>query len=363
MRENVGQGWVRDTLLLAAGIGLALVGVVAVVVGFAVHQLRSGQTPEIDDWPLRGSLAGDEALLDRAEQAWRDFGGPDGDVHPLFAERSSGLTVNTVLVVMAGRTDDDRPVVTFVTSPATTGTPTTDRLFVRAVSFPEERPAAVGFVAARQDSADAAVPDGGSLAFALAGPKNPLVSMHAGVIDRSRSGPELARETFWRILPRGAGAWNTTMSTGQSHEEPMRPAAGVHDPTTTLAKVSRKDGTVTADYRTPAAGDVITSSNAMLGVVTDASGRMETTPTAWAAWGSMRAEKSDIPGTLTAGPGGTLLFTATGPGEVTDRDRLVFTSGDVVIEVGELTRTGDGWQVDRGVDLDRYQLSTAAVTP
>ena len=123
MRENVGQGWARDTLLLVTGIGLALLGVVGVVVGFAVHQLLSGRPPEIDDWPLRGSLAGDEALLDRAEQAWRDFGGPDGDVHPVFAERSSGLAVNTVLVVMAGRTDDDRPVVAFVTSPATTGTP------------------------------------------------------------------------------------------------------------------------------------------------------------------------------------------------------------------------------------------------
>jgi hypothetical protein len=366
LRQNVGQGWVRDTLLLAAWVGLALVGVVAVVVGFAVHQIRSDQPPELDEWPLRGSLAGDEALLARAEQAWRDFGGPDGDVHPLFAERSSALAVNTVLVVMAGRTDDDRPVVAFVTSPATTGTPTTDRLFVRAVSFPEETPAAIGFVAAHQDSADAAVPDGGSLAFALAGPKNPLVAVHTHAIDRSRSAPERPGETFWRILPRGAGAWNTTMSTGQSHEEPMRPAAGVHDPATTPMKMSKKDGTVTAEYRTPAAGDVITSSNSMLGVVTDTTGRMETTPTAWAAWGAVSTENAGVPGTLTAGSGGTLLFTATGPGEVTDRDRLVFTSATnpgIVIQVGDLTEVDGGWQVDRGVNLDLYQLSTVAVTP
>jgi hypothetical protein len=190
--------------------------------------------------------------------------------------------------------------------------------------------------------------------------------MRAGVIDRSPSGPEPARETFWRILPRGAGAWNTTMSTGQSHEEPLRPAAGVHDPATAPVKVSRSDGKVTADYPTPAVGDVITSSNAMLGVVTDTTGRMETTPTAWAAWGSVSAERNGVPGTLTAGPGGTLLFTATGPGEVTDRDRLVFTSATnpgVVMQVGDLTRVDGGWQVDRRVDLDQYQLSTAAVTP
>lgn len=352
-------------LLLATWTGLALLGVVAVVVGFAVHQLRSGQTPELDEWPLRGSLAGDEALLDRAEQTLRGFGGVD-DVHPLYAERSSGLAVNTVLVVMAGRTDDDRPVVAFVTSPATTGTPTTDRLFVRAVGFPEERPAAVGFVAARQDPADTTVPDGGSLAFALAGPKHPVVAVHTTVIDRSRPGPERPGETFWRVLPRGAGAWNTTMSTGQSHEEPTRPAAGVHDPATTLATVSKKDGTVIAGYRAPAAGDVITSSNAMLGVVTDTTGRMEASPTAWAAWGAVSTESSNIPGTLTSGTDGTLLFTATGPGEVTDGERLVFTSAadpGVVIRVGDLAKAGGGWRVERGVDLDRYQLSTAAVTP
>jgi hypothetical protein len=156
------------------------------------------------------------------------------------------------------------------------------------------------------------------------------------------------------------------MSTGQSHEEPLRPAAGVRDPATTLAKVSTRDDTVTAEYRTPAPGDVITSSNSMLGVVTDTTGRMETTPTAWAAWGAVSTEGSGVPGTLIAGAGGTLLFTATGPGEVTDRDRLVFTSATnpgIVIQVGDLTEVDGGWQVDRGVDLDLYQLSTVAVTP
>ncbi|PWK90960.1 hypothetical protein C8D88_101988 [Lentzea atacamensis] len=365
MRQNVGLGWVRDALLVATWAGLALVGIVAVIAGFAVHEIQSNLDPELDDWPLRGSLADDEALLDRAEQAWRDFGGLDGDAHPLFAERSSELAANMVLVAMAGRTDDDRPVVAFVTSLATTGTPATDRLFVRAVSFPEERPLAVGFVAARQDPSEA-VPDGGSLAFALAGPKNPVVSVRTNVIDPGRREPEPPGETFWRVLPRGAGAWNTTMSTGQSHEEPLRPAAGVRDPATTLAKVSTRDGAVAAEYRTPAAGDLVTSSTAMLGVVTDTSGRMETTPTAWTAWGSVSTEKSGVPGTLTAGSGGTLLFTATGPGEVADDDRLVFTSAanaGVVVEVGRLTKADGGWQVERGVNLSQYQLSTVAVTP
>ncbi|RAS60369.1 hypothetical protein C8D87_112268 [Lentzea atacamensis] len=104
----------------------------------------------------------------------------------------------------------------------------------------------------------------------------------------------------------------------------------------------------------------------MLGVVTDTSGRMETTPAAWAVWGSVSTEKSGVPGTLTAGSGGTLLFTATGPGEVGDDDRLVFTSAahaGVMAEVGRLTKADGGWQVERGVDLKQYQLSTVAVTP
>jgi hypothetical protein len=46
-----------------------------VLVGFAVHTITSAY-PDIDDWSLRGSLAGDEALLDRAEEVWRASGGP-----------------------------------------------------------------------------------------------------------------------------------------------------------------------------------------------------------------------------------------------------------------------------------------------
>ena len=137
MRPNVDGGWVRDLLQTAVWIGLALLAVVATVVGFTVHQLTSNQNPQLEDWPLRGSLAGDEALLDRAEEVWRAAGGPgapDGGVDPLYAERSSSPAVNTVLVAMTGYTADDRPVVAFVTGPST------DRLFLRAVDFPDERP-------------------------------------------------------------------------------------------------------------------------------------------------------------------------------------------------------------------------------
>lgn len=340
MRPNVDGGWARDLLQTAVWIGLALLAVVATVVGFAVHQITSDQNPEIEDWPLRGSLAGDEALLDRAEKVWRASGGPgapDGGVDPLYAERSSSLAVNTVLVVLTGYTAEDRPVVAFVTGPST------DRLFLRAVDFPGERPLGVGFVAAAQDPADTPVPDGGSLAFALASPK-----VRAVLISTTTPGPRQDHppgETYWRILPRGAGAWNSQITGMLSDEEQTWPAAGVHDSAaTTTATVSR----TTAKYQA-AAGDLLMTQHRLFGVVKNASGEVDVDAATWAAHGEVRTG-SGIPGVLTALPTGHLRFTPTGPGTITENDDVLFTSKvnpAVVVRVGLMFSRDGEWQVDR----------------
>lgn len=347
MRPNADGGWVRDLLQTAAWAGLAFLAVVAVVVGFAVHTIASMGLPDIDDWSLRGSLAGDEALLDRAEEVWRASGGPgvpDGDVDPLYAERSSSLAVNTVLVVMAGYTADDRPVVAFVTSPATTGTPGTEQLFVRAVSFPEEQPLAVGFVAATQDPADAAFPDGGSLAFALAKPETTSVMVSTTVPGPRETGP--LGDTYWRFLPRGAGAWNSQINGVESGETPMWPAAGLRDaPQTRTATVS----VTTARYPAPAAGDLLMTQYRLFGVVKDASGEVDVGAATWAAHGEVRTD-SGIPGLLTALPTGHLRFMPTGPGTITENDEVLFTSKAnpaVVVRVGLMFSHDGDWRVDR----------------
>lgn len=340
MRPNVDGGWARDLLQTAVWIGLALLAIVTTVVGFAVHQISSNQNPELEDWPLRGSLAGDEALLDRAEEVWRAAGGPDvpdGGVDPLYAERSSSPAVNTVLVVMTGYTADDRPVVAFVTGPST------DRLFLRAVDFPDERPLGIGFVAAAQDPADTPVPDGGSLAFALASPK-----VRSVLISTTMPGPRQdypPGETYWQILPRGAGAWNSQITGMLSDEEPTWPAAGVRDSAATAtATVSR----TTAKYQA-AVGDLLMTQHRLFGVVKDASGEVDVDAATWATHGEVRTD-SGVPGLLTALPTGHLRFTPTGPGAITENEGLMFTSKAnpaVVVRVGLMFSRDGEWRVDR----------------
>lgn len=337
--DDVGGGWARDLLQTAAWVGLAFLAVVATVVGFGVHQLASSQDPELEDWPLRGSLAGDEALLDRAEEVWRAFGGPgapDGGVDPLYAERSSPM--NTVLVVMTGYTADDRPVVAFVTGPST------DRLFMRAVDFPDERALGVGFVAAAQDPADTPVPDGGSLAFALASPKAGAVLISTTMPGPRQDSPP--GETYWRILPRGAGAWNSQLTGMQSDEQPTWPAAGVHD---SAATATAAVSVTTAKYQAPAAGDLLMTQHRLFGVVKDASGEVDVGAASWAAHGEVRTD-SGVPGLLTALPTGHLRFMPTGPGTITENDEVLFTSKAnpaVVVRVGLMSSHNGDWRVDR----------------
>lgn len=355
--------WIWRALWTAALVGITFVAVLAVVadivVDFAVYQADE----HVEDWTPRGELAGDEALLDRAEQVWRDTGVPVGDVEPVYAGRSSSLPVNVLLVALAGQTADDRPVVAFVTSAATAGDPSSDQLFVRALSFPEPYAMAVGFVAARQEPSDSPIPNEGSLAFALSAPGVPTMMLGSDV-----GGEGLPGEIIWRILPRGAGAWNSGVNTYTDEDSDgrlTRLGAGVRDHAVTAATVSSVGDTITARYDKPAAGDLIVNSSVLVGVVTDASGRVDIAPITQAGQGRVRIRSADVPGVLKAGPSGTLTFTPTAPSELKESDQVLFTTtSGIVVRLGWLSKNFNGeWDVGRGVFLPLSNRPSLAVTP
>ncbi|MEV6242608.1 hypothetical protein [Lentzea sp. NPDC051838] len=349
--------WIGRALFSAA-LACVLFVAVGVAVMWVVVDATVYQPDDHDDWALRGELAADEALLDRAEQVWRDTGVPVGDVEPVYAGRSSSLPVNVVLVALAGETADERPVVAFVTSPATTGTPSSDQLFVRALSFPDPEPMAIGFIANRQDPADAPIPDGGSLAFALAAPGLPSMLFGGG-----SSG-----EIIWRILPRGEGAWNRTITTytdEDSDGRPTWPGAGVRDTAMTAAPVSSEGDTITARYPKPAVGDLIVNWHVLVGVVVDDSGRVDISPITQPGKGTVRIGSADVPGVLKTRPNGTLTFTPTGPAELKSGDPVDFTtSSGVVVRLGWLTENFKGeWDVGRGIRLPLRDEDAVAISP
>lgn len=357
--------------LWGAVAAVALVVAGTVLISDRITRQNSEIQPavSVDHWPLRGELAGDQALLARAEQTWRDVGGPaapSGQVRPLYAQRSAPMLVNMVLVVLSGRTADGRTAVAFVTSPAGDGVPTGDRLFVRAVDFPDPAPRALGFVAVQPDPSDAPIPDGGAVAFALAAPGAPPVAINSSMIDHDYTGAGALREAFWQILPRRVGAWNCSITTDPADGRRSPLAAGVLDPVVTAVTVNGSGAAQTARSttdRAPVAGDLVVTPEALLGTITGADGRIDVSPTTWASYGKVSTAISNIPGTLTNGPGNALVFTPTGQGEIAEGNRLVFTSTsnpEVVVNVGRLTKADGGWRVDRGAT---GQTDTMSISP
>ncbi|WP_285611290.1 hypothetical protein [Actinokineospora globicatena] len=80
--------------------------------------------------------------------------------------------------------------------------------------------------------------------------------------------------------------------------------------------------------------------------VVGADGRLNTDLAALAEEGEISANISGIPGTLTTTDGAT-WFDPTGPGELADGNRIVFTRPGVVLTVGRVHRRGDRWMVTR----------------
>lgn len=326
-----------------AVVALVVAGTALVGARFAHRDPDAVFATTVGQWPLRGGLAGDTSLLARAERVWRAApNAPNGPVRPLFAGQSASM----VTVVLAGHTKGGRAVVAFVTSPDTAEPPNPERLFVRAVTFPEPGARAVGFVATSLHPSDTG--SQGSLAFALAAPGTPGVQIHSTFIDHTY-GQGAFEEAFWALFPRGVGAWNSVIDTGDGTEWA---GTGMLDPVMSRVMLQQSISRPLTE-REPKVGDLLVTSSALYGVVVDPGGRVESSPTAWGAYGKVRVAISDVPGTLSTGPDDSLVFNPTGGGELAVGNRVVFSplaNPDVVVTVGKLVKIGGQWRVHRFLD-------------
>ncbi|MCP2169282.1 hypothetical protein [Goodfellowiella coeruleoviolacea] len=358
-RRQQARLWAAAVIVVVAMIG------VAVIVGRAsTPPERITVAAEVDQWPLRGDLAGDTALLDRAEEVWRASGdryAPVGPVRALFAQRSPALSVNFLVVVLAGQDANGRTVLGYVTSPVTRGEPDSRRLLVRAEAAVEPGQMAVGFIAARPDPQDASIPDGGSVAFALAAPGVPGIRVTTSLVDHSFTDDRAStEETYWRILPAGVGAWNSTIIVGHADDQqlPTWLAAGVHDPASSPVSLHTADVGLYAQPAPSSAlgvGDLVVTPDGVLGVVATADGHVDTALASLASHGRVTTAISAIPGTLTSASGGAVLFIPAGPGEIAEGNRIVLTStsnSELIVNIGRLTRTDAGWRVERMANTD-----------
>lgn len=351
---------IAAVVLVVAGAGL--------FTGLVTHRSPElGPATSVENWPLRGKLAGDTALLARAEKVWRTPVGPDAPVGPvraLFADHSPQMPVNTVMVVLSGHTATGRSVVAFVTSLATDGIPDSERLFVRAVAFPEASHRAVGFVAGSSHPSDILGGAWGRLAFALAAPGTSGVKIRSSVVEDSKG--ENEGEVFWGTFPPGAGAWNSVIV---ADDEAHWSAAGMVDPVATPITMNGAGNTMTGRSTTErklTSGDLVMSELALYGIVVDVSGRVDTSPAAWLPHGTVHDATSNVPGTLTVASENSLLFTPTGSGELKVGDRITFTSAvnpDVVVNVGKLVNTRGQWQVHRWIPPGYTPEELMSVSP
>ncbi|GLY44471.1 hypothetical protein Amsp01_104940 [Amycolatopsis sp. NBRC 101858] len=350
--------------------GVAVAAVVAVVVaggGAALVMASSGdeapaQPVAVAQWPARGPLAGDTALVDRAKLAWANAspaGAPGSEAAVLYAGplgRQAGQ--NVTLVVL--RRDDaaGRTSLGFMTTPSTTGAPDTATLMVRAqvaVSTSGPAPAAYGFVVSR--SAPGAP---GSWAVALAAPGMPTARFGTSVVEHGIAGtaaPSL--DGLLTVdLPPQAAAWNTGLAFGDRGERGIASlVAAAGDPATrTVTATPRLDGTFTVTGAADAQpGDLLTLHDGLIGVVTTggATAGAGTDLTTLRTSGlSSRTATADRPVGLAAGPGRLSTVTA-GPGVLHEGDRIVaggFPGTAALINLGTVHLTPDGtWILRRDV--------------
>jgi hypothetical protein len=354
----------RTRLWAIAVVALMVAGTALVGARFAQPDPALDIATTVDQWPLRGELSGNTELLERAERVWRTASSenaPAGPVRPLFAQQSPVTAANMVMVVLAGHTARGRLAVAFVTTPATGGTPNAEQLLVRAVTFPDTAQRAVGFVAATPEPVD--VPRG-SLAFALGAPGTSDVHVRTSIVDGPNN--DNPGDVFWRMLPRGVGAWNSVIVAGGGARWAD---GGLLDPVATSVELKGTVDAITAQSTTErklADGDLVVTEGALYGVVTDAGRRVDTSVTAWAARGTARVAGSTTSGALAPGPNNSLLFAPTGQSGLTPGSRVEFVSAvnpEVVVNVGKLVNSGGQWRVHRFLDPNYVPEELMSISP
>ncbi|MFI5593593.1 hypothetical protein ACIA5G_51805 [Amycolatopsis sp. NPDC051758] len=342
--------------------GAAVAAVVVVGGGVALATASGGddapaQPMAVTQWPARGPLAGDTALIGRAKLAW-------ANASPAAAPGSEAAVPlggqNATLVVL--RRDDaaGRTSLGFMTTPSTTGTPDTATLMVRAqVTVPGNAPApaAYGFVVSRPAPGDQAP---ASWAVALVAPGMSAARFSTSAVEHEVAGTAGSpRNGLLTVgLPPQAAAWNTELAFGDRGERGIASlAAAADDPATrTVTATPRLDGAFTVTGAADAQpGDLLTLHDGLVGVVTSGgpSASASTDLTTLRTSGlSARTATTGRPVSIAPGLGKQTTVTA-GPGVLHEGDRIVageFPGTAAAINLGTVHLTPDGtWLLRRDV--------------
>jgi hypothetical protein len=348
----------RRTVWLAA----AAVLVVVLAAGGAVRWLAipgpDTASPAahqwISEWPARGDLTGDGALIDRATALWRSDAPaalrPAGRVTTLYAGREAN---HGTTVVMLLAQDADRALVGMVTSMENLSGPPepSNDLVLRAVAPIDAHTVirSVGFVTSALP-ADRPGDMAGSLGFVLLAPGVDAGEVRSSMIDsvmtdNDQLSPAVDGLVRYEGFP-GSGAWNSWVLTpaGTAGRDVL--AGGITDP-------SYQPGTADLDGRVRAdngaalhAGDLVVArddrpaGNGLLGVVTSTSdngGQIDPTLANLARWNlRVVSVSSDYRGALSRDSAGRLVFTTDDPAAPNGVSRVAVQTDDgkVTVNVG-----------------------------
>ncbi|WP_156757973.1 hypothetical protein [Actinokineospora pegani] len=221
----------------------------------------------IADWGVRGQLAGDDALIERARQAWS----VGGSVRAVYAGSSPPSVAPLAVVVLVAIDASGATTVGFVTSPVggVGESPDTSTLVLRATGPVQRGQRAVGFVSATPLAGDEPITGGGSIGFALAEPGVEWITLDNSATDSQVPTPRVEPGVTWNVFADGAGAWDT-VATFDNQDVVL--ASGVDDPVVTEVVPSRSALRLIVPGT---AGDYVATPDGVIGVIT-ADGSVDT---------------------------------------------------------------------------------------
>ncbi|PPK69488.1 hypothetical protein V5P93_006868 [Actinokineospora auranticolor] len=318
-----------------AVVALAVAGAFAVTTAgeHAEPARQVDATTPMAQWPARGELAADKDLVARAEQAWHSYRQPPrGPLKPLFAGVSPNMSANMVVVALIA---PESGQVAFVTTPIRVNRPSDprDRLLVRAVApvTPEQR--GVGFMASRPLPEDEPPIDQNAVGMALTSPAAENGKVYTSTIDSQSepSWPTTVVGALWPQYEMGAGAWNSELRVqfrGAASTEDYTLVTGVSDDVDLGPVALRRAGAaLRAEGPGVRQGDLIITPNGVVGVVAAPDGTVDTRLSELAAHGTVGVAISRVPGRVRE-VGDHAEFTATGPGDFGEEQRLVLQAWD-----------------------------------
>ncbi|MBM7770395.1 hypothetical protein JOD54_000599 [Actinokineospora baliensis] len=339
----------------------AVAVVVFAVAGAFVVTSQSGTGPDRDgtaaaavtQWQLRGDLAGETDLVNRAEQTWRTSATPPaGAVRAVFAGRSPNITACLDIVVLVADVAGGKEQVAFVTTPVSvTGKPDRSKLLLRALTTVPDGQRAVGFLSATPAREDEPTSSGGPVGLALTAPGVAEIEVRTSALDDQAVQTNTPAGAVWPAFEQGAGAWNAELvvRTPGDHKQRYPIAAGLADPAVDQVALRTEGGVLRASGPGLRQGDLIATPDGVVGVVNDPNGTVDTRLSALAAVGRVQTSVSAVPGQLVDGSGG-VGFQPTAAGRLEEGNRLVLLAWDqprISLNIGTLRRSTRGWLTDR----------------